>query len=86
MPHLRYPDGWTAAPGGIYFTSQADAHTPTVNFYDFASHVSRVVRTLPGTPAPLGGLGIAVSKDEHWLLYTRNVDWQGDILMMSGLK
>src|SRR5689334_24513664 len=45
MPHLRYSDGWTAAPKGIYFTSQADAHTPTVNFYDFASHVSRVVRS-----------------------------------------
>jgi hypothetical protein len=39
---------------------------------------------LPEVPAPLGGLGISVSKDEHWLLYTRSAQWQGDIIMISG--
>jgi hypothetical protein len=35
---------------------------------------------------PLGGLGIAVSKDEHWLLYTHTAQWEGDLMMISGLK
>jgi hypothetical protein len=26
----------------------------------------------------------SVSKDEHWLLYTRSAQWQGDIIMISG--
>jgi Tol biopolymer transport system component/DNA-binding winged helix-turn-helix (wHTH) protein len=84
MPRLKYSDSWTATRRGIYYT-QSGTHTATVGFYDFASHHARVVRDLQEVPAPLGGLGISVSKDEHWLLYTRSAQWQGDILMISGL-
>jgi Tol biopolymer transport system component/DNA-binding winged helix-turn-helix (wHTH) protein len=93
MPHLSYSDGWAAAPRGIYYT-QAEKHTdtrsgastPTVNFYEFAAHRTRVVRAIPTPPAQLGGLGIAVSTDEHWLLYTRSAEWESDIMMMSGVQ
>jgi Tol biopolymer transport system component/DNA-binding winged helix-turn-helix (wHTH) protein len=83
MPHLKYSDSWTATRRGIYYT-QSGTHTATVGFYDFASHRAHVLRDLPEVPAPLGGLGISVSKDEHWLLYTRSAQWQGDIIMISG--
>jgi Tol biopolymer transport system component/DNA-binding winged helix-turn-helix (wHTH) protein len=83
MPSLRYSDGWTATPLGIYFIT-ADAQQPIVNFYDFASHHTRVVRTLDGAPAALGGLGVSVSKDGHWLLYTRAEKSEADIMMISG--
>ena len=82
MPHLRYSDGWCAARSGIYYTS-AESQITTVNFYDFASHRSKVVRPLTGTPAALGGLGITVSPDERWLIYTRSADWQGDVILIS---
>jgi hypothetical protein len=55
----------------------------TVNFYDFASRRSKVVRPLTGTPAALGGLGITVCPDERWLIYTRSADWQGDVILIS---
>jgi hypothetical protein len=84
MPHLSYSDGWTVVPRGIYFT-HLEASSSAVNFYDFDSHRTRLVRSLPGAPTPLGGLGISVSQDEHWLLYTRTTQWQGDIMMLSGL-
>jgi hypothetical protein len=32
----------------------------------------------------LGGLGMTVSPDGHWLVYTRGADWQGDIMMITG--
>jgi Tol biopolymer transport system component len=83
MPHLKYSDSWTATRRGIYYT-QSGTHTAAVGFYDFASHRAHVLRDLPEVPAPLGGLGISVSKDEHWLLYTRSAQWQGDIIMISG--
>jgi hypothetical protein len=38
---------------------------------------------LTGTPAALGGLGITVSPDERWLIYTRSADWQGDVILIS---
>jgi Tol biopolymer transport system component len=84
MPRLKYSDSWTATRRGVYYTSSG-THTATVGFYDFASHHAHVVRDLREIPAPLGGLGISVSKDEHWLLYTRNAQWQGDVMMISGL-
>jgi hypothetical protein len=75
------------APRGVYYTLSAVHHrAPAVDFYDFASHQVRVVRQLPAAPAPLGGLGIAVSQDEHWLLFSHDAAWEGDIMMMSGLK
>ena len=83
MPPLRFSDSWTATPRGIYYTT-AGPGSPTVGFYDFASHKTRVVRALQGSPAELGGLGISVSNDEHWLLYTRSEPAEADIMMISG--
>jgi hypothetical protein len=83
MPHLKYSDSWTANRRGVYYI-QSGTHTATVGFYDFASHHAHVLRDLQEVPAPLGGLGISVSKDEHWLLYTRSAQWQGDVIMISG--
>jgi Tol biopolymer transport system component len=85
MPHLSYSDSWTATRRGIYYT-QTGAHAAAVGFYDFTSHHAHVVRDLQEVPAPLGGLGVSVSKDEHWLLYTRSAQWQGDVMMASGLR
>jgi Tol biopolymer transport system component/DNA-binding winged helix-turn-helix (wHTH) protein len=79
MPRLRYADDWYVAGDGIYYTSAG-----SVRFYEFASHRTHVVRPLPGAPAALGGLGMTVSPDGRWLVYTRSADWQGDIMMISG--
>ena len=83
MPPLQYWDAWTATPRGIYYTSWGSS-SPSISFYDFADHRTRVVRALQGSPAALGGLGISVSKDERWLLYTRSVRSEADIMMIAG--
>jgi hypothetical protein len=85
MPHLKYSDSWATTRRGVYYT-QSGTHTATVGFYDFASRRVHVVRDLQEVPAPLGGLGISASQDGHWLLYTRNAQWQGDIMAVSGLR
>lgn len=79
MPQLHYADDWYVARDGIYYTSAG-----SVCFYEFASHRTRVVRSLAGVPAALGGLGMTVSSDGRALIYTRSADWQGDIMMISG--
>jgi Tol biopolymer transport system component len=79
MPQLHYAEDWFVGRDGIYYTSGG-----SVSFYEFASHRTHVVRSLPGVPAALGGLGMTVSPDGRWLVYTRSADWQGDIMMISG--
>ena len=79
---LHIDDSWTATPQGIYFTSSSSRATE-VRFYDFATDATRVVRTLENPPEPLGGLGIAVSADQHWLLYTRSDRSESDIMMLQ---
>jgi Tol biopolymer transport system component/DNA-binding winged helix-turn-helix (wHTH) protein len=83
MPRLKYSDSWAVVPRGIYFT-ESRMGASGVRFYDFASQRISVVRDLQGMPEPLGGLGISVSRDERWILYTRTEDWQGDIMMVAG--
>ena len=81
MVPLRYSDSWTATARGVYFTSVSSGHAPVVSLYDFVSHQTHAVRTLEGIPADLGGLGITVSSDERWLLYTRSERSDGDIML-----
>jgi len=79
MPRLRYSDDWFVSRAGIYYT-----HEGIVRLYDFVTHRTKVVTSLTGAPAALGGLGMTVSPDGHWLVYTRSADWQGDIMMIRG--
>jgi hypothetical protein len=82
MASLRYSDSWAATLRGVYYTTPG-ARTAEVRFYDFATHATQVVRTLESPPEALGGLGLAVSADEHWLLYTRSDRSESDIMMIE---
>ena len=82
MVPLRYSDSWTATPRGVYYTVSG-ASSAIVGFYDFVTHRAHTIRTLDGLPAALGGLGIAVSPDQRFLLYTRSDRSEGDIMMVD---
>jgi Tol biopolymer transport system component len=83
MPRLAYTDSWTTNERGVYFADTA-AKPVTVRFYDFSSAEVRVVATLPNTPTPLGGLGLAVTRDGKSLLYTHTEDTQSDLVVVGG--
>ena len=53
-----------------------------MQFYDF-SHSRRYAasRMLAKPPVPGGGLGIAVSPDDRWLLYTQTGEAQSDLML-----
>jgi Tol biopolymer transport system component/DNA-binding winged helix-turn-helix (wHTH) protein len=82
LPRLAYADSWAANEHGVYFTDIA-ATPVTVRFYDFGSAEIRVVTTLPNAPTPLGGLGLAVSRDGKSLLYTHTEDTQSDLVVIE---
>ena len=82
MPLLDYDEAWAVAPDGVYFTVTADGVT-ALEFYAFANQATRRIATLPKPPAPGGGLGLAVSRDGRWLLFTQAGEAQSDIMLMD---
>lgn len=84
MPQLAYTDSWVAGLRGVYFTLAADDPL-LVRFYDFATRsilpVGRLEKPLP----PQGGLGLSISADGRYLLYTQIADEQSDLMMIEGL-
>jgi Tol biopolymer transport system component/DNA-binding winged helix-turn-helix (wHTH) protein len=82
LPLIGYSEAWAATAEGIYFTaSQQDA--PALFFHGFEARESRRIAGLPRRPVPGGGLGIGVSRDGRWLLYTQNADAESDIMLME---
>jgi Tol biopolymer transport system component len=82
LPKISYLDAWAATARGVYFTS-AEQGAVSVRFYDLATGEIRRVATLPKAPVPGGGLGIVVSPDDRWLLYTQNGEAQSDLMLME---
>jgi Tol biopolymer transport system component/DNA-binding winged helix-turn-helix (wHTH) protein len=82
MPPLAYDDPWAVAPSGIYFVRTAVGPT-TVERYDFTTGATVTVGRLPRVPTPLGGLGLAVSRDERWLLFTQTDETEADVMLAT---
>jgi Tol biopolymer transport system component len=81
-PKISYLDAWTVTSRGVYFTAPQRGAT-TVFLYDFATRVITAISALAKPPTPGGGLGISVSADDRWLLYTQNGDAQSDIMLVE---
>jgi dipeptidyl aminopeptidase/acylaminoacyl peptidase len=82
MPRLAYADSWAANTRGLFFTDSS-TEPVTLRRYDFASHEIEEVARLPNKPAPLGGLGLAVSADGKNVLYTHTEDLQSDLVIAT---
>jgi Tol biopolymer transport system component/DNA-binding winged helix-turn-helix (wHTH) protein len=82
MPLLSYSDSWTATGNGIYFTQVSD-DPRLVRFYDFATRQVRAVVRLAKSPAAFGGLGLSVSPDGRYLLYTQVAEHESDIVLLT---
>jgi dipeptidyl aminopeptidase/acylaminoacyl peptidase len=82
MPTLSYNDGWAVTSAGIYFTV-ASEDPKAIRFYRFATKTIEPVAQLAQPPAPAGGLGLSVSSDARWLLYTQVEEQHSDIMVLT---
>jgi dipeptidyl aminopeptidase/acylaminoacyl peptidase len=82
MPELSFDDSWFVARDGIYFTL-ANPDPRIVRFFDFATRTVSEVAQLARAPAAAGGLGLSVSSDGRWLLYTQTEEQEGDIMILT---
>jgi Tol biopolymer transport system component/DNA-binding winged helix-turn-helix (wHTH) protein len=83
VPALTYSDAWAVTPAGIYYT---DSGSATIRFFDFAHEATKQVAKLKHAPTPAGGLGLAISPDRRWLLYTQTDDEQSDIMLVEHFR
>ncbi len=87
MPLLDYTDAWTVTGTGVYFTSDETGSGQeglvSLNFLEFGNPVVRRLVALPKAPSPGGGLGIAVSWDDRWALYTQSGTAESDIMIAT---
>lgn len=81
IPELSYSDGWTTTAQGIYFSDPTDPRA--VSFYDFATRDVHIAARLPNAPAPFGGLGLSVSPDNRYLLYSVPDAPESDIMLLT---
>jgi Tol biopolymer transport system component/DNA-binding winged helix-turn-helix (wHTH) protein len=81
IPGLSYGSGWTTTNHGIYFVDPHDSSS--IALYDFNTEQVHTVVRLPSAPAALGGLGLSVSPDDHYLLYSVADAPESDIMMLT---
>lgn len=78
MPRLAYADSWATTSRAVYFTDTSQVPV-AVRRYLLDSARIETIGSLPNSPTPLGGLGLAVSADGKSLLYTHTEDTQSDL-------
>lgn len=82
MPTLSYTDSWAVTSEGIYFTLASD-DPRTIRLYRFATRTIEPIARLEQPTAPAGGLGLSISSDHRWLLYTSVEEQQSDIMLLT---
>jgi Tol biopolymer transport system component/DNA-binding winged helix-turn-helix (wHTH) protein len=73
---------WAVMSGGIYFIDVEPPAPPLINFFNFATRKVAPIAKLEKTPF----VGLALSPDNRWLLYTQ-VDQDGsDIMLIENFR
>jgi hypothetical protein len=83
LPLIGLDDAWAVTRAGVYFTSNGHSEGeggPGLEFYGFGD---RKVRRLTSLPGVWKAGGIAVSRDDHWLLFTRSAPAESAIMLMD---
>lgn len=79
--------GWAVTQDGLCFLSLDAPSGPTIEFFSFAKHRRRRIKTFPkevrlGTGSP----HFAVSPDGHWILYTQMDKAESDIMLVENFR
>ena len=85
MPSVSYSESWTAAAKGIYYTDSRSGAT-SLMFYDFGRKTTNEVSKLPQMPTSAGGLGMSVSPDGRWLVYTQTDSQDSDLMLVENFR
>lgn len=83
MPRVAYPTDWALADNGVYFLDRGGARA-TISFFEFANGK---VRIAAGLQKQLGiWCGIAISRDQRWLVYSQIDEKVSDIMLAENFR
>jgi Tol biopolymer transport system component/DNA-binding winged helix-turn-helix (wHTH) protein len=83
MPRVHFPIEWVLGSKGIYFLDPTQSPA-IINFYSFAT--SRVEKHWPlQKPPPYWG-GMALSRDETWIVYPQNEQGESDLMLVENFR
>lgn len=83
MPRMACPTDWVLATNGIYFIDRKGARA-ALSFFDFRAGKLRILTELPKQPDTWGG--IAISRDQRWLVYSQTDDKVSDIMLAENYR
>ncbi|MHC4540085.1 MAG: protein kinase domain-containing protein [Planctomycetota bacterium] len=73
---------WTVVDEGIYFVNATEPSSPIIEFFDFATNQVRSIATLEKPTI----VGLAVSPDGRWILYTQIDRADSDIMLVENFR
>ncbi|MHC4540161.1 MAG: serine/threonine protein kinase, partial [Planctomycetota bacterium] len=73
---------WAVVDGGIYYISATEPSSPVIEFFDFATSQVRSIATLEKPTI----VGLAVSPDSRWILYTQGDRRENDIMLVENFR
>ena len=83
MPRVAYPTDWVLATNGIYFIDRRSARA-TISFFEFDNGKVRVMTELQKEPEIW--CGIALSRDQRWLVYSQIDEKVSDITLAEHFR
>jgi Tol biopolymer transport system component len=73
---------WTVVDEGVYFVNATEPSSPAIEFFDFATSQVRPIATLEKPTI----VGLAVSPDGRWILYTQIDRRDSDIMLVENFR
>lgn len=77
---------WTVGNKGVYFVDSDIGLQPELKVFDLATHRLKRIMTLEKPPALSGNPILALSPDEHAILYTQIDDVKSDIMLVDNFR
>ena len=87
---IIYENNWAVVRRGIYFINwQPKRVNPApfaLGFFDFSTRQTTQITTITGPRGPSQILGLTVSPDERWLLYTQRDQLDYDLMLVENFR
>ncbi|MGI8961312.1 MAG: TolB family protein [Bryobacteraceae bacterium] len=78
---------WTLTDGGIYFGVVNSSIGPVIKFYSFATHQVAIIKEFSkGTKFPMAAVGLSVSPDGQWIVYSQYDRASSDLMLMENFR
>jgi eukaryotic-like serine/threonine-protein kinase len=78
---------WTLTDRGVYFGVVNGSTGPVIKFYSFATHQVAIIKEFSkGTKFPMAAVGLSVSPDGEWIVYSQYDQASSDLMLIENYR